>query len=158
MFWLYTVTTAVLNVINYLAPYQLLKGIGAVKKSKKKDTLAAYQDSVTAPVDRRFDDDAEGADIDEEDEPEERGSDNNETHHARALGQVTNSICKVCRFQYLCARTVGAEPVLLPTTASAYNQSWQRQPSEMAGLVCRNQDFTDGNGEYVAFSIANADP
>ena len=158
MFWLYTVTTAILNVINYLAPYQLLEGIGAVKNSKKKDTLTAYQDLVTAPVDRRFDDDAEGADIDEEDEPEEQGGDNNETHHAQALGQVTNSIHKVYRFQYLCARTVGAEPVPLPTTASAYNQSCQRQPSEMAGLVCRNQDFTDRNGEYVAFSIANADP
>ena len=146
-------------MINYLAPYQLLEGIGAVKKSKKKDTLAAYQDSVTAPVDRRFDDDAEGVDIDEEeDEPEEQGGDNNETHHARALGQVTNSIRKVCRFRYLCARTVGAEPVPLPTTALAYNQSCQRQPSETAGLVCGNQDFIDRNGEYVAFSIANADP
>lgn len=69
-------------------PYQLLEGIGAVKKSKKKtSTSSAYQDSVTAPVDRSFDD-AEGAD----EEDEEDDADGND---ARALGEVRQAIQKV---------------------------------------------------------------
>lgn len=68
-------------------PYQLLEGIGAVKKSRKKATHA-YQDSVTAPVDRSFDD-AEGVDEDDEDDGEE------DTINPRALGEVRRAIQKV---------------------------------------------------------------
>jgi len=39
----------------HLAALELLESIGAVKHDKKNDT---YQDSVTAPVDRSFDDGA----------------------------------------------------------------------------------------------------
>jgi hypothetical protein len=46
---------------------QLLDSIGAVKHDKKNDHI--YQDSVTAPVDRSFDDDAVGQE--EEDDNDE---------------------------------------------------------------------------------------
>jgi len=42
----------------------LLEGIGAIKRDKKKDDI--YQDSVTAPVDRSFDDDAIGQEEDDD--------------------------------------------------------------------------------------------
>lgn len=48
---------------------QLLEGLGVFKSDKKKQD-EPYQDSVSAPVDRSFDDDAVGLDDDESEEPE----------------------------------------------------------------------------------------
>ena len=45
-----------------------LQSIGAVKKYKKGDSEAAYQESVMAPLDREHDDDAVGQDADDDGE------------------------------------------------------------------------------------------
>jgi hypothetical protein len=64
----------------------LLQGIGVLKRDKKSNKN--YQDSVTAPVDRSFDDDAIGQ------EDEDEGSDKGDS---RLLG-VLSAIEKVIIF------------------------------------------------------------
>ena len=59
---------------------QLLESIGGIKRDKKNDT---YQDSVTAPVDRSFDDGAVGQDENE-----------NEVDSSDALMDVLSAIEK----------------------------------------------------------------
>jgi len=51
--------------------FQLLECIGAVKANKKNGSKGAYQDSVTAPLSRDYDDDAVGQDDQDEDDPPE---------------------------------------------------------------------------------------
>jgi len=60
-----------------------------MKKDKKdKDTLA-YQDSVTAPLDRSFDDDDAGADEDDEDNNENKDTGSSMT---TAIRKVSTSV------------------------------------------------------------------
>ena len=52
----------------------MLEGIGVLKRDKKKKGEDNYQDSVTAPIDWTFDDDAIGQEEDEEEQDEEDSS------------------------------------------------------------------------------------
>ncbi|KIM75594.1 hypothetical protein PILCRDRAFT_13510 [Piloderma croceum F 1598] len=58
----------------HLAAVELLKGIGVLKHNKKKKGEDNYQDSVTAPIDRTFDDDAIGQEEDKEEQDEDDSS------------------------------------------------------------------------------------
>jgi hypothetical protein len=56
-----------------LALFQLLGCIGAIKVNKKNSYEGAYQDSITAPLSRDYDDDAVGEDdkSDEDNPPDD---------------------------------------------------------------------------------------
>ncbi|TRM57541.1 hypothetical protein BD626DRAFT_411792, partial [Schizophyllum amplum] len=66
----------------HLSALELLEGVGAI--TKEKASRANYQDDVSAPLDRSFDDDAAGADdSDDEDDPAK---------------EFRSAIAKVCPF------------------------------------------------------------
>jgi hypothetical protein len=70
----------------HLSALQLLKGVGVFRRSRQKAN--SYQNSVTAPIDRSFDEDV-GDDADEDEMPElEPLADTNEDELSISVGKV----------------------------------------------------------------------
>jgi hypothetical protein len=88
-----------------------------MKKDKDKDTLA-YQDSVTAPLDRSFDDDTGG----DEDDESDKENENTGSSMTSAIRKVSTPVVLALNSDYSCKQSASCNnpcrTIQPPTTPS----------------------------------------
>lgn len=108
----------------------------------------AYQDSVTAPLDRSFDDDAAGLDEEGDDEDEDNPP------STSPLQEVLTAVEKVSNLMWILRVT--SHTLISHNLASQGHTCSSIKPSATPGLVSRGQNIIGSNGKCFAFNGSHA--
>jgi hypothetical protein len=122
--------------------FKLLEGIGAIKANSLKKNHNAYQDCVTAPLNREYDNGVAG----QEDQPEECISSNN-------LHEVLSAVSKVSLFE-------SPESIKLTFTSFLVAEDspcCSFKSSTSPGMAPRGQNFNAITGQHTTTDSFNAD-